>query len=293
MCALLLSGALPLLAAAPAESRGKDESGGGTPEAIHLPFRGYGLTQDRKVVRIFGDDQRYTVWPFADVSSLPWGSDPDQSNIASHPWSPWSLFISLGDAAQGTSLYRLDLQTLAVTFETYIPPPGEGWTALKGLGARCASTLAGEVAFYSFREQTTTLNLRMREVTTAGVEADVAGFFGYPYYPFADNSGEWFGGPHWYVGLHLGHPPYTSRIHPSNAIVHLGLIWEVERPTGLLSYGPGAYYMSSVGTKMRLVTTGGASTILQYIQWGVPALPAPPELLDLTSPANFCKKIET
>jgi hypothetical protein len=292
MCAVLLSAALPLLAEG--AERGKDEGGGG-PEAIHLPFRGYGLTLDRKVVKIFGDAQYYTVWPVTDVSNLAWGSDPNHSSIASHPWSPWFLFISLGDASQGTSLYRLDLQTLTTTLETYIPPPGINWTALQGLGARCKSSLPGDATFYSFRADPWTGTYSIREVSNTGVEVAAGAAVSYPLFPYADNSSEWFGGPHWFAGLRLGHPPLISLIHPTGIFVQIAGMSGVTplRPTGLLAYGSGAYYLSANDNSMRLVTTAGTATVLQYIQWGFPALPAPPSMIDLTNPPNFCTKIET
>ncbi len=288
VCALLLSGALPLFAEGAGE-RGKEEPDGGTPAAIHLPFRGYGLTKEHKVVRIFGNDQYFTVWPLADVSNLPWWhNDYVDGNIASHPWSPWFLFISVGTSDQGSYLYRLNLQTLAVTQETYFPASGINWTALFGLGARCKSSLPGEVAFFSHRSQPTGNIYHVREITNAGLEIDVSVSTSLSL--FGDNSGEWFAGPHWFAGVRV---PLLTKVLSDVAGNFVPIPGLSERPSGLLSYGAGAYYLSAEDNKMRLVTTAGTSTVLQYIQWGDPALPAPPPFIDLTSPPNFCRKIET
>jgi hypothetical protein len=294
VCAMLLSGALPLFAGSSAGSP-KEDSDGRPPGALHLPFRGYGLTIDHRLVRIFGDDQRYTVWPFADLSGLPWADfSLYNGSLASDPWEPWSLFVSVGSDDEGagdfsgvTALYRFDLPTLTATLETYYASLGPSWSSLEGLGSRCASHLPGQVAFYSDRTKGSGNIYGVREISNTGNEIGVADSTSLS--RFGDNTAEWFGGPHWFTAIRV--PGLTKGLsNLSNVFVPVpGLL---DNPTGLLAYGAGAFYMSAEDGKMRLVTTAGTSTVLQYIQWGTPALPAPPLMIDLTNPPAHCKKIE-
>lgn len=263
--------------------------------AIHLPFRGWGLTEDHQLVKIFGDNVRYTVWPYADLSGLPWPADWTgyTSNLASDPWNPYYLYITVSTSdLGGTYLYRFNILTLAVNQETYFPPLGWNWTALRGLGSLCKSSAGpGVVSFYSDRTQPTGNIYHVREITNTGLEFAVSSSTTLS--RWGDNAAELFGGPHWFT---------TTTRNPSHQLIYglsnLGGTFVQspgvsDHPSGLLNYGPGAYYMSTFDGQMRLVTTAGTSTVLQYVQWGVPALPAPPVMYDLSNVAAHCRRIET
>lgn len=260
------------------------------PPAPQLSFKGYGLTADHKLVRIYGNNTQYTVWPEADLSALPWESANDWHNgLASDPWNGYYLYISVGtDASWGTELYRYDIVSHAIVHLATFPIVGTPWwSPLEGLGAECNSKFAnvwGGAGLLASRTQGTGNVYHVREITTTGHERELASSTSIS--RFGDNTSQILGGPQWFTHYWWGSWGVNKL---DGTTIWLGTN---DLPTGLLGYGGSLYYLSAAGAKMYKVdTTAGTATLLNYIVWGVPALPAAPELLDLSNGANFCSPI--
>lgn len=294
--------ALGAAAAGAAPAPGRTEGGdAGEAAALHLPFRGYGLTADYQLVKVFGDATYYTIWPLADLSSLPWHTattGDDDGGLASDPWNWRYLYVVVPVNASLSDLYRFDLTTNSLSYVTPFPsystPTGWNYT-LQGLGARCLSKFAdlhGGVGFYSHR-RTHPVHLNyVHEITSTGAETTILGPI--ETYHGGDNTQELFGGAYWftYEGYDgVGNSGWGVKTL-KGPMVPMGSANDGGHPTGILAYGSGTYYVSVEGAKMYKVATGsGASAQLSYIPWGVPAYPTAPDLIDLSNPTNYCSPI--
>ncbi len=290
---------LAALALTPWSAFAEVPRGGGEAE-IHLPFRGWGLTANYQLVRIFGNTTQYTVWPYADLSALPWNTAVTywhDGGLAADPWDWRYLYVAVPVSYALTELYRFDLSTNTVSFVAPFPAGSTptGWNyALQGLGARCASKLGkitGGIGMYSHRRTHPVHVNYVREISTSGAEAAVLGPVNES--RSGDNSQDYYSGPHWFtIEAYDSSGNTTWGVNQlSGGTIVMGTN-DGKVPTGLLAYGGGSYYVSVQGAAMyRVDTTFGTSAPLSYIAWGVPAYPVAPDLIDLSNPANSCSPI--
>jgi hypothetical protein len=99
-----------------------------------------------------------------------------------------------------------------------------------------------------------------------------------------------FGGPHWFTweGADPSGNPAWGVTQLSTAKIIMGVNDGLDA-TGMLSYGSGAYYVSTTANKMFLVNTNFATfNALTYLPSGVGSYPTAPDLIDLSNVANYC-----
>lgn len=291
---------LLLLALAPAlitrTARAADSRGGEEAAQLSLPFRGWGLTSDYQLVKVFGNATQYSVWWYADLSYLPWDTNvanDGYGGLASDPWNPNYLYVNVPEPPAVTRIYRFNLTNNTTSLVLTVPAVPMGYT-LQGFGARCSSKLAnlyGGIPFYSHRRFHPATSFQVREITTTGAESTV--LIESDGSREGDNAQQHFGGPHW----------FTLESWDANG----NLTWGVSqlgtgtiamgtndglRPTGLLSYGSGAYYVSTTGNHMYVVNTNlGTFNPLTYVVYGAGAYPTAPDLTDLSNTANYCSLV--
>lgn len=277
------------------------QSRGGTEAALHLPFRGWGITADYTLVQVYGNATQYTVWPYASLASLPWNTAVTywhDGGLAADPWDWRFLYVSVPINASLTNLYRFDLTTNSLSFVAGYPSfsTPTGWNyALQGLGARCSSKLGkitGGIGMYSHRRTHPATAYYVEEISTTGAEATV--LMDDRIFRGGDNTQDFLAGAHWFTYTTYDTSGNTSWgvNQLSGGNIPMGAPNDGVTPTGILAYGSGAYYVSTQGARMYLVnTTFGSSSLLSYVAWGVPAYATAPDLLDLSNPTNSCSPI--
>lgn len=294
--------ALLMLACAPGVARSVESKRAAPPPAPSgLAFRGWALTSDFQLAQVYGNATQYTVRWYADLSYLPWNTDVSSDGyggLASDPWNPNYLYLAVSARPATDEIYRFDLTTNTASYLLTMPYVMYGWT-LQGLGARCTSALAntyGGVPFYSHRRYHPATSYNVRELTTAGVETNVYTSTDYSTRE-GDNSQELFGGPHWFTWQtwNASGLPTWGVSQLSTASIVMGTN-DGRTPTGMLSYGSGAFYVSTMGgpgNGMFVVNTYmGVSNPLTYVVSGPGAYPTAPFLTDLSNQANYCTLTE-